>query len=432
MMPIDRFERQLPMALTDLAAPRAPDYLTDILGRTAATRQRPAWASLERWLPVELVTTRVPTTRIPWRQALVLALLAVLLATMLAVYVGSRRIPEPFGPAANGLVVYAESGDIYARDAVGGAPRLLIGGPETERIIGFSRQGDQMLFAREPRPDTKLTLWVSRPDGTGLRKLDGEYLNISGVDWSPAGDAVAVTHSPKGRDVLSILPFDGSPATLFKLDVTATEVAWRPPDGAQLSFRGKDAQGWGIFLIGRDGTGLRRLDLASERLFETEYDVRGHRWAADGQRLMFDQLHDVMAGNHSGLRIHVAEVSRAGDVLSDTRFEFEDWADDELNATFVPGTDRIVYQRRRGNEDVGVTDTLKLVDLVDGAEPIDLGIESTAGDGVGYEVSPDGSQLIAIAWGEKRTFVTDLLTQTTTQAPFASDEGATWQRVAVP
>ena len=52
MTPIDAFERHLPSALTDLAAPATPDYLTDILGRTAATPQRLAWASIERWLPV--------------------------------------------------------------------------------------------------------------------------------------------------------------------------------------------------------------------------------------------------------------------------------------------------------------------------------------------------------------------------------------------
>ena len=43
MTPNDRFEPGLPTALADLAAPYQPDYLIDILGRTAATRQRPVW-----------------------------------------------------------------------------------------------------------------------------------------------------------------------------------------------------------------------------------------------------------------------------------------------------------------------------------------------------------------------------------------------------
>ena len=427
-----RAARALPALFEDLAQARTPDYLEAAIERASSRPQRPAWTFPERWIPVELVTTRVPTTRIPWRQLVVLALLSAILATMLAVYVGSQRLPEPFGLAANGLVVYSDGGDIFARDAVGSPPQMLIGGPENELIIAFSRQGDRFLFARQPEAPAATTFWVSRPDGTDVRQLDGAYRLISGAEWSPSGDAVAVTHSVKGRDVLSIVPSDGSPTTDFKLDVEATAVAWRPPDGAVLSFRGKDADGWGLFLIRRDGTGLQRVNLASDKLFETEFDVRDHRWSSDGHRVMFDQIHDVQAGNHSGLRVHVAEISREGVVLSDTRFEFEDWADDELNARFLPGTDQIVYQRRRGNEDVGVTDSLKIVRLADGAEPVDLGIESTAGQGFGYEISPDGTQLITILWGEKQTYVTDLRTYVTSRAPFVSDEGATWQRVAIP
>jgi dipeptidyl aminopeptidase/acylaminoacyl peptidase len=381
---------------------------------------------------VELASARVPMARLPWRQLAVLAILAALLATMVAVYVGSQRQPQPFGPAANGLVVYSHSGDIFVRDAVDRPQRLLIGGPDTELIVGFSRQGDRFLFARQADDEAPMTLGISRPDGTGVQMLAGEYRLISGIDWSPAGDAIAVTHSVKGKDTLSIVPSDGSPATDFDLDVTATEVAWRPPDGTQLSFRGKDGRDWGLYLIARDGSGLQRLPIASDKLFETEYDVRNHRWSGDGRRVLYDQIHDVQAGNHSGLRVHLAEISPDGTLVSDTRYEFEDWADDELNASFLRGTDRIVYQRRRGNEEVGITDTLKIVPLVDGAEPIDLGIESTAGQGVGYEISPDGTQLISILWGEKQTYVTDLETYETTVAPFVSDEGATWQRVAIP
>lgn len=86
MTPIDPFERQLPVALTRLADPRTPDYLTDILGRTARTRQRSAWRSLERWLPVPSLTS--PRA---------LALLAV--AALAAVILGSALLGGGGGPA---------------------------------------------------------------------------------------------------------------------------------------------------------------------------------------------------------------------------------------------------------------------------------------------------------------------------------------------
>ena len=41
----ERFERALEVASSISRQPSVPDYLTDILGQTADTRQRPAWAS---------------------------------------------------------------------------------------------------------------------------------------------------------------------------------------------------------------------------------------------------------------------------------------------------------------------------------------------------------------------------------------------------
>jgi hypothetical protein len=93
MTPIDRFERRLPDQLTELANPRVPSYLTDILADTARTRQRPAWSFLERWLPMALVLRR-PATAPPLRAVWVLLLaapLAVALAASAAI-VGGRLL----------------------------------------------------------------------------------------------------------------------------------------------------------------------------------------------------------------------------------------------------------------------------------------------------------------------------------------------------
>jgi hypothetical protein len=50
-MSVDRFERQIGLALADLAAPRTPDYFEVALERAVARRQRPAWTFAGRWLP---------------------------------------------------------------------------------------------------------------------------------------------------------------------------------------------------------------------------------------------------------------------------------------------------------------------------------------------------------------------------------------------
>jgi hypothetical protein len=64
MTPIDRLERQLPAAFADLADERTPDYFVDILGRTARSRQRPAWAFPGRWFPTMPAITSRPAMTI--------------------------------------------------------------------------------------------------------------------------------------------------------------------------------------------------------------------------------------------------------------------------------------------------------------------------------------------------------------------------------
>ena len=49
----DGFERTLSDWLDEQAGRGVPDYLDEVLARTTRTRQRPAWSSLERWLPMD-------------------------------------------------------------------------------------------------------------------------------------------------------------------------------------------------------------------------------------------------------------------------------------------------------------------------------------------------------------------------------------------
>ena len=64
MTPIDRLERQLPAAFADLADEPVPDYFIDILGRTARSRQRAAWAIPGRWFPTMPASSSRPAVAI--------------------------------------------------------------------------------------------------------------------------------------------------------------------------------------------------------------------------------------------------------------------------------------------------------------------------------------------------------------------------------
>jgi hypothetical protein len=99
---------------------------------------------------VQIVMTRVPTTRLPWRGIGVLALLAVLLAVVVAVVVGSRLrgSRSRSGPAANGLVALSQNGDLYTVDALTGEMKLLLGGPKRDEWLAFTPDGTRGVFLR--------------------------------------------------------------------------------------------------------------------------------------------------------------------------------------------------------------------------------------------------------------------------------------------
>ena len=68
----------------------------------------------------------------------------------LAIVGSQRRVPAPFGPAANGVVVYATaSGDIATVDPATGLTTTIVAGPEPDRAPTFSRDGTRIAFIRQ-------------------------------------------------------------------------------------------------------------------------------------------------------------------------------------------------------------------------------------------------------------------------------------------
>ena len=171
----DRFDRVFADVLADLAQPAYPDYIDDVLDRATPGSQRPAWTFPERWLPMgTLARPASLAPGLPWRNLGMLALLALLAAAILAVAIGTqRRLAPPYGPAANGLIVYQVDGDIYVRTAIDGSERVLIGGDELDVYPFFSRRRHRgsRSCGSIPRPRGiagrgRQAVYVAEPDGT--------------------------------------------------------------------------------------------------------------------------------------------------------------------------------------------------------------------------------------------------------------------------
>jgi Tol biopolymer transport system component len=294
----DRFDGMLTDALHELAAPHYPDYFDDALDLAVRGAQRPSWTFPERWLPMS-TDARRPTLMpaFPWRTvSLLLVMLALIIAAGAVAIIGSNpplTQTPPFGPAANGLVTYAVDGDIFVRDLESGPARLVVAGDDFDVAPTFSRDGSQMAFVRlngnpvDPADEiTQESLYVANADGSSPRLLISAEIGHS-FSWSVDGTQIAAITSDGGDPVLSILNVsDGSARTLSLPVVPLEGLEWRPPDGRELIFRGKERFARAIYAVRPDGTGFRRIsETGPEAAFWTS--AASYPISPDGRTLMY-------------------------------------------------------------------------------------------------------------------------------------------------
>jgi WD40-like Beta Propeller Repeat len=282
----ERLERELTSWFADTATPQTPDWTTDILSTTAAMRQRPRWTFPARWLPAAVVPRlrrRSLRQPVPWRTIAILAVLGLLLAAAVTLYVGSRpRLPAPFGPAVNGLVAYAEDGQIWTVDPVTGERQRIVIATGDNKAPRFSRDGTRLAFLRRVGGGDELA--ITEADGSGPVESQGETFigaDTDSISWSPDGRSVAVVADDHlGRTTYLVDTTTGEVRDLVTPGVD-TEVYWRPPDGQQLMYN-------------RDTFGRQRPFLVSvesgeetEMVVENpEISLRPGGWTPDGKQFV--------------------------------------------------------------------------------------------------------------------------------------------------
>ena len=291
---------------------RVPEHLDAVLRQTRTERQRPAWSSLERWLPVQSSLRLTPAPRIAW-MLVVLGLLVALAAA--ALWVGTRqRLPNPFGPARNGAIVSSHDGDIYAVDPVTHAERLLVGGKTMDFGPGFSRDGTKLLFLRgsgDPGDDKGLILVVANADGTAVRELIPQMQGLDWLDWSPDSRQIAFLSQPVagGPRLINVANVDGSGITTLDVGRSAHFLSWLPPLGGEIVFRGEQLSPAdpppGLFAVRPDGGGLRQLSSGPP---SNDSDYMTPAVAPDGTRLTY-------TSNLSYAHIHVLDLASGRDIV---------------------------------------------------------------------------------------------------------------------
>lgn len=383
----------------------------------------------------EVARQPVLTPRIPWRQVGVLALIALLVAGTLAVYIGSQpRLPEPFGVAANGRVAFESGGDIYTADPATGVATAIATGPETDLGPNFSRDGTHVAFAR--RLDTgRVQLYIARSDGSDLTLVTPDPIllteSLNGEAWekyefSPDGQSLVIATSDRGFSTLSIAQSDGGGVRRLDVRMAAYEPSFRPPDGGEIVFVGNDGTrggSHGIFAVDPASGAVRTIVRP-----QANFDLAGVRWSPDGSQITYTSW-DLNAHGLSA-RAHVISADGKGDRYLPMPREAIWNADAEWS------NDGSRLFLRRGYTG-GVVDVRPVVVPADGSS---VGVEFEypgvihAACCAAWEWSPDDSRILVTPTdhlGRPMQQVTiDSATGATRPAPWSSTSEPTWQRLA--
>jgi WD40 repeat protein len=388
-----RFEQDVPALLADLYLAGIPDYRDDLVRQVAGTRQRPAWTFPGRWLPMELTTARVATTRLPIRQLGVLALIAILVAALLAAYIGThqQKLPPPFGVARNGAMLYGSGGDIYRLDPTTGVSTALVTGPETDQVPMYSRDGTRFAFFRQTGSGpTTYRLVVANSDGTGQRVISTDPVTFDySINWSADGRSIILddTHG----DVTRLDTVGNVPPQNVTYPEVRDIIALRPPAEGELLFRTVTAHGWSLQLLDTDGTHARPVFPAGGTSLR-EGDYTQYEWSPDGSKLAF-RLHPDASDD---FRIYIANADGTGV----RRLTKETGIECECDYFWSPDSTQIVFNRWRNDPSTGDWHVLPLgIVSVDDGVVRDIGPQPPD-EGAEFAFSPDGE---SITWLPRRS-----------------------------
>ena len=427
-MSTDRFERDLPDLLAQLAPRAVPDYRDDIVRQTADMRQRPAWMFPERWLPVSVITSRAfAAPPIRWRVVGVVVLLLAL-AIGLALVAGSQRhLPTPFGPAANGSVAYEKGGDVYTVDPVTGVSTAVITGPETDINPRWSRDGTRMAFERKVNGDSGPgVLYVARADGSHIVQLKtaAPIAEISNYDFSPDGKELLITYGSTYPRFL-IAASDGSGVRKLDVATPAGAAAWRPPDGSEILMMDVDdgLRPWlccGIHAVNAATGSIRDILAVEPGRFRC-----CARWSPDGRLISFAEWDPDADGLTVETHIIAADGTRESILPSPPGTVWqatESWSNDGTRMLVIRGYTSDLPGARPVAIPVDGSGTgveIELPGVVNPADPL------------AWEWAPDDS-LILGALGEDGAHLDQVLLDpvagTSRTLPWSSVSLPSWQR----
>jgi Tol biopolymer transport system component len=413
MTTFERFERNVPELMTELAPARIPDYFDSMLRETAKHPQRPAWSALERWLPMGVYARNAQIRPFNVRPVLVLVLIGVLIAAGLALYVGSlpTRLPPPFGPARNGQIVFSTlDGDISSVDPKTGTVRPLIVGATDDIAPWFSPDGQRFMFVR--KMTTGDAYFVADSDGSNIRKLVDP--RVEWFEWSPASDRIVVRHRVDGLITTSVVDVATGASTKLDVGLDIQLPSWRP-DHDQIVFSTDQGEDHLFYVVNPDGKGLRRLATAPGTLNSPSL-------SPDGRSIAYATWEADKPGRQG--RIHILDIDSGVD--REPAFQGSSGYI-ELAPIFSPDGTKLLLERY-----VPAGGYRLVIVPVDGSGPAimlgDRRPELT--NGAGSMWSPDGTTILTTYNNDHRTWLFSADGNNAQRVDWTRTGALSWQRLA--
>lgn len=426
----DPFERRISEAIDEIAAARRPDYLDDIFQLTARTSQRPRWSFLERWLPMDTALSRpMLGRRLPLRPLIVLALLTALVAGSLAVYFGSqKRLPLPYGPAANGQLIYGFDGDIYARDSLTAEPRLLLRADGNQSGIVVSPDGQLVAYDHFVAGQADPYEWVVNVDGSNPRQILDRPYTFDSFEWAPDSRSIAIVTRPTGTPELWVAPADGSGATQVQpKDLLPWSGTWDPLRPGVLLVRAQTraTTRMDLYYVTTRGEILQAFGRKPLGLNGPPFELSGAAFSPDGQTIAYNSI-EAEEFPVNRFRAHLINRDGTNDRVIPAPFDSnfsQAWP------AFSPDGKWVLLSTWR-TEGTTVQHRLAIAPA-DGSGAAKLIGPVLDDENQLKSWSPDGSRIVLCACSAQEVYTVDPISGDFERLPWRAD-APSWQRLALP
>jgi len=309
-------------------------------------------------------------------------------------------VPDPWGPAANGLILYGTTaGDIVTMPAAGGSTKTIL--RDTAGVPVLSPDGSRVLFERTAAGETNG--WVANIDGSEAHALPTPDAKIGWEEWAP--DSHRVLTAPEAGGDVTILDVDTGSTTGVHAPIPIREASWLP-DGRLLVVSTSDPAGPVYATIAENGSGYALVHATNAT---EDYSLSG-----DGTRFAYNGADGV---------IHVVELSGGREIRltkpDPTHFAFQ-------TPVFSPDGRWVKSDRI---DVVGYK--VVLVPANGKGKVVELGPEQQQDNGETVTTwAPDATSLIFTCSNTGETWKSDVATASTARVTWPGlGGGIGWQRV---